>query len=182
MTVYLLKEFGEDKNTGEPVKVLKIGKTWRNFWKRYREYITHNAHVRFVCKLGGMSKEMEKRFHELFSDLRYWGFDDEKQEWILREEFFYYNDDIVNLFNIMSSNSPKRRMDIFNKSEFLIKVCFNMFNIDNSLTDDESVLKVYTDFNLKNLRKTISDCLDLDLSWFKKMKELYTRVNYIVHK
>lgn len=179
MTVYLLEEFGVDKNTGNPIKVLKIGKTKRNFWERYKEYCTHVAYVKFLNKLGNVKSDTEKRLHILFNSLRYWGFDDKKQKWIQKEEFFYYSEDIINIFNLIKKSSPERRETILTNSEFLVNVCFKLFNLDK--IDDSNVMKTYIEFNLVNLRKSIQDCLNLNLSWFKKMKDFYKKVNVIVH-
>lgn len=176
--VYLLELGGKDKD-GNWCSVLKIGSTKRNFWARWRDYYTHTAYRKYLGKIYNLDDDMEKRIQKVFEEYRYLDFNEYKQTAEYRNEMFYWNDDIINFFSIMKNSDNLDRTIIFSILEFLI-ACFKILKIDD--IDDRSLIKLYTDYKLDNVRKTIKDYINIDLYWFRKMKSFFIRVNRILHE
>lgn len=87
--IYLIKSAGYDENENL-IHLLKIGYTEdNNRDRRFMAYKLHNPTCKILYEIPSLSEDIEKRVQYRFRDYKY---KDYGNEW------FYYNDDIINFF------------------------------------------------------------------------------------
>lgn len=91
--IYLINTTYYNKETKEVIDLLKIGYT-KNVNKRFDAYLLHNPE----CKLLDIREgdiDLENYFHKIYSKYKY----DKRDEW------FYYNQEIIDNFRIIEINN-----------------------------------------------------------------------------
>ncbi len=160
--VYVLKSSAFDENENQ-IKLIKIGYT-DNWEKRYAQYKLHNPTVKVLCLYEDGNEEDEKSLHSYFSEYKY---KDYGNEW------FYYNEKIVNFFPINDTIDKIRAIipKIFKikKSDKRLLILYINSAIEILYTPEEIVQN-------KNLRNSLESIIlssqtDVNLSeldkWFK---------------
>lgn len=92
--IYLIKSAGYDENENL-IHLLKIGYTEdNNRDRRFMSYKLHNPTCKILYEIPSLSEDIEKRIQYKFRDYKYKEYGN---------EWFYYNDDIINFFKDIDS-------------------------------------------------------------------------------
>lgn len=92
--IYLIKSAGYDENENL-IHLLKIGYTEdNNRDRRFMSYKLHNPTCKILYEIPSLSEDIEKRIQYKFRDYKYKEYGN---------EWFYYNDDVINFFRDIDS-------------------------------------------------------------------------------